>query len=102
MDLAWFQIERTAAYHTHALPGCYESGDPKHEPNSSQHSPPTTGVAESNKNSREDASQYTKDSKTTGEDHTRSVTVANGPSDEVGMSLVTQRPLDRMYHRTEC
>ena len=79
-------------YHTHALPGCDESGDADEKANCGEDTPGPTGRAESQENGSDEASNDTSDAQTTSEDDARSVAVADRPANEVGMGLVAERP----------
>lgn len=76
-------------YDTHALPGRNECCNTNHEANGRKYSPAATGVTESDKNGTNDTTKDAGNTKTTGEDDTGSVAVANGPSNEVGVGLMT-------------
>ena len=83
---------RGSAYtdHTHPLPCSDKSCNTDHETDSRQNSPATSSVAESDQDSGNDTTNDTTDTETTSEDDTRAVTVADGPANEVGVSLVTK------------
>lgn len=88
---AWpdFKWGKEKTYDTHALPGSYECCNTNHKANGRKYSPASTGVTESDKNGTNDTTKDTGNTKTTGEDDTGSVAVADGPSNEVGVRLVT-------------
>lgn len=86
---------------THALPGSNECCNTNHEANGRKNSPASTCVTESDENGANDTTKDAGNAKTTGEDDTRGVAVANGPSNEVGVGLVTQRPFDRVHDNSE-
>lgn len=76
-------------YDTHALPGSNERGNTNHETNGRKDSPASTSMTESDEYGTDDTTKNAGNTKTTGENDTGSVAVANRPSDEVGMSLMT-------------
>ena len=88
-------------YHAHALPRGNEGRDTKHEKTGREHPPTSTSVAQSDQNSGNDTTDNASNTEATGEDDARPVAVANGPANEVGMGLVTERPLDRVEDGAE-
>ena len=76
-------------YHTHALPGSKECCNTKHEANGRKCSPASTSITESNEDRTDDTTKDAGNTKTTSEDDTRLIAVADGPSNEVGVSLMT-------------
>ena len=88
-------------YNAHPLPGCDESGNTNHEPNSREHSVATPCVAQSNKDSGDHAPKNAGKTEASGKDDARSVAVAYGPADEVGMGLMTKGPFNCMNNLGE-
>lgn len=88
-------------YDTHALPGSNECCNTNHEANGRNNSPAPTSVTESDESSTYDTTEDAGNTKATGEDDAGPVTVANGPSDKVGVGLVTQRPFDCVDDHSE-
>ncbi len=80
-------------YHTHTLPGSDEGCNADHETNGRQNSPAPPGATQNDENSGKDARNNPTDSKTASENHTWSIAVADGPANEVGVRLMSQRPL---------
>lgn len=76
----------------HTLPSRDEGSNPNSEADGGEDSPATPGVAQDDENGSEDATKDPCSSQTTGKDNSGAVTVANCPSDEVLVGLVTQRP----------
>ena len=99
--LAWLNKFKEETYDTHALPGSDECCDTNHESNGREYPPASTSVTEGDENGTDDTTQDAGNSEATGKDHTGAVAVANGPSDEVGVGLVTQRPLNRVNNEAE-
>ena len=83
-------------HHTHALPGSDQGRDTDHEPNGRYHPPAPTGTTEGEQDHRDETSGNPSDPKSASEDHAGPIAVADAPADEVGMSLVTQRPFNGM------
>ena len=90
------------AYHTHALPGSKESGAAEHEEESGQGSPPASSSAESDDDSSNDSHDDEGDAKTPGKEDPRTVAIADGPSNEIGVSLMAEGPFDCVYYFSEC
>ena len=76
-------------YDTHALPGSNECCDTKHEADCRKCSPASTSITESDENRRDDTTKDAENTKTTSEDDTGPIAVANGPSNEVRVGLMT-------------
>ena len=76
------------SYHTHAFPGCDQGCNADDETDRRQNPPTTACITNSNKNCTNEATNYTCNTKTTGEDYTGSVTITNGPPNEVWVSLM--------------
>ena len=83
------KIHFRKTYHTHALPGSNECCNTKHEANGRECSPASTSITESNEDRTDDTTKDAGNTKTTSEDDTRPIAVADGPSNEVGMGLMT-------------
>lgn len=81
----------------HALPRRDQRRYADEEAEEREHAPRATGVAERQDNGSDQPDHDPADAQTTGEDDTRTVTVADGPADEVGVSLAAERPLDRRH-----
>lgn len=79
---------------THALPPSVQSSDTDEESQEGEGSPATVGRAQSHDHSENDTGDDTSNAETLGKCLSWCVTVANGPSDEVGMKLVTKSELD--------
>ena len=87
---AWLDLKASAkTYDTHALPGRNEGRNTNHEAYSREYSPAATSVAESDENCTNDTTKDTGNTKTTGKDDTGRIAVANSPSNEVRVGLVT-------------
>ena len=76
-------------YDTHAFPGSNECRDANHKSNSRKCPPPSTGFTEGDENGTNDTTKDAGNTETAGEDNTGLIAVANCPSNEVGMGLVT-------------
>lgn len=88
-------------YNAHALPCSNQGCNTNHETNSGQHSPATSGVTKSNQDGGYNSTNDASNTKTTSEDHARSIAVANSPTYEIGMCLVAERPFDSVYNTSE-
>ena len=76
-------------YDAHALPRSNQCCDTDHEANGRKHSPTSASVTETDENGTSDSTNYAGNTKTTGEDDTGCIAVANGPSDKIGVGLKT-------------
>lgn len=79
---------------THTFPGSDERRDADNKANQGKDPPATTSAAESQDDGDNETSDDAADAQSTGEDDTGTVAVANGPADEIGVSLATERPLN--------
>lgn len=79
---------------THALPRSNQGRDANEETNESQASPATTSAAKSDEKAGHEAGNNAADTETTGKDDARSVAVANGPANKVGVGLTAQGVFD--------
>lgn len=79
----------------HSLPGGNQGGDADEEADDGEDTPGTARTAEGEEDGSNEATDDAGNTKTAGEDDTRTVAVADGPSDEVGVGLAAERPLDR-------
>lgn len=79
-------------YHAHALPGANQRGNTNHEENCRQGPPATAGTAQCDQNGSDGTSDYTPNTEPTRKDHPRTISIANSPADEVGMSLMAETP----------
>lgn len=78
----------------HALPGGDESGDTDEPADERKHAPPASSGGEGDDEVGDEAGSDGKDAEAAGEDHTRTVAVADGPADEVGVCLSAEGVLD--------
>lgn len=92
---------RAATYDAHALPSSYQGCNADHETNCRQDSPAPPSVAESDEDSGNDATNNAAEPEAASEDYSWTVAVANGPADEIGVSLVTERPFNGVYNTSE-
>ena len=76
-------------YDTHALPGSDECCNTNHEANGREYSPAATSITESDENGTDDTAENAGNTETTSENDTGSIAVANGPSNEVRVGLMT-------------
>jgi len=79
----------------HTLPGSNKSGDANQKPDDRQHAPRTAGTAECDEDSSDETTDDATDTKTTSKYDARTIAVADGPANEVGVGLATEGPLDR-------
>ena len=94
--LPWSKVAMVHAMqdNAHTLPSSDKRRDTDHEADGGKDPPAATGVAESDEDSGDDAAYNSGGAQTSGENNAWPVAVADGPADEVGMGLVTERPLD--------
>lgn len=92
---------KSATYHTHALPCGNESRHADEEADEGENTPTSPSTAEGDEDRSNEAADDATDAKATSKDNSRPVAVANGPSDEVGMSLAPQGVLDGGQHVAE-
>lgn len=78
----------------HTLPGSNKSSNTDHEANSGKNSPAASSIAQHNQDCSNDATNNTSYAEAASEDDAWSVTVADRPTDEVRMGLMTQCPFD--------
>lgn len=78
----------------HALPGGDESGNADEPAKEGKDAPAATSRRESDDNVGNQTSNDTKDTKTTSEDDTRAIAIADSPADEVGVRLPAQGVFD--------
>jgi hypothetical protein len=71
----------------HTLPGCDECGNTDNKANQGKDPPSTASAADSEDYGSNETSDDAADTQSTSEKDTRTVAVANGPADEVGVSL---------------
>ena len=69
----------------HALDGSEKGGNADQESNDGKYTPATASTAEGDEDRSDKTSNDAEDTKTTSEDDTRTVAVANSPADEVGV-----------------
>lgn len=86
----------------HTLPGSYEGGNADDKAKETHDPPSTTCAAQGKDDACEKTSNDATNTQSAGEDNTRAVAVADRPTDEVGVSLATQRPLNGGDHVLEC
>ncbi len=87
---AWvFFRAKGKTYDTHALPGSNECCNTNHEANGRQYSPASTSVTESDENGTDNTTEDSGNTKTAGEYDSGRIAVANGPSNKIGVGLVT-------------
>ena len=89
-------VVQSNPYHTHALPSRNQGRNPECETNRREQSPCTSSAAQCDENSCNEAHNDPENTKSTSEYHTRPITIAYTPANEVWMSLVTERPFDSM------
>lgn len=87
-------VVETVKNDAHALPGSDECGDTDDIEKDREHTPCTACVGQCDEKIDKDAESNDTDTKTTSKDNTRTVAVADGPTDEVRVSLTSERPLD--------
>lgn len=80
----------------HALPSSNQSSYTDHKANGREHAPAASSTAQHNQDGRNDAANDPSDAKATGEDDAWSVAIADRPSNEIWVGLVTQSPFDRV------
>lgn len=85
----------------HSLPSSDEGGDADEESDEGEDTPGPTSAAEGDENSGDEASDDTCDPEPTSEDDAGAIAIADGPANEVGVGLPTQRPLDGGSHLPE-
>jgi hypothetical protein len=90
-----------STHNTHALPGCKEGRDANDKPNCRDCSPCTGGRADGEQDNAEKATKDTTNAELFSEELARWIAVADGPTNEVGMRLLTKRSLDSGEHFTE-
>jgi len=78
---------------THALPGGDERSDTDEPAKERKNAPAATSGRKSDDDVGNETGDYAKDTETTSKNNTRAVTVADGPADEVGVSLLAEREL---------
>lgn len=81
-------------YHTHPLPCRKKRRDTNEEAQESQCTPATVGSAQRDDNGVDDATNDATNTKTTSKHLSGRIAIADGPANEVGVSLVTQSPFD--------
>lgn len=79
---------------THALPCCNQRRDTDEEANERNDTPCTTSAAAGEDDGDDETSEDAEDAESAREDDTRPVTIADSPTDEVGVCLASERPLD--------
>lgn len=89
------------AYNAHSLPSTDQGRNANHKANGREYSPAPTSVAESNEDSCDNAADNSTNTKAPCKDHTRPVAVTDGPSNEVGVGLMTERPFDCVHNSAE-
>lgn len=89
MPALFYSRDEKKTYDTHALPSGNERGNTNHEANGRKDSPASTSVTESDEYGTDDTTKNAGNSKTTGENDTGPVAVANRPSNEIGVGLMT-------------
>jgi hypothetical protein len=77
-------------YDTHALPRGDQRRKPKNGQDNRQHAPRSTHAAQRDDDLSNDCGNNQTGAQTAGEDNTGSIAVANGPADEVGVSLAAE------------
>jgi hypothetical protein len=89
-------------YDTHALPCGDQRCKAKNGEDDGQHAPRSADAAQCDDDLGNDCGNNQAGAQTTGEDHTGSIAIANGPADEVGVSLAAERVLDGVDDLPEC
>jgi len=95
-------VVETVKHNTHALPGSDQRGDTENVEKKWEHTPRTADMGQCDEQISEYAEHDQADTKTTGKDNTRTVAIADGPANEVGMSLTTERPFDSSGNIAPC
>lgn len=84
----------TVEDNTHALVGCDQGGNAQNPSNGSQCSPSAARTAESNQDGDDKGDSNETNTESPGEEDASGVTVADGPTNEVGVSLLAERVLN--------
>lgn len=79
---------------THALPGGNQCSDTNEPANERKHAPAATSRGKSDDDVGDETSGDGEDTEAASKDDTRAVTVADSPTDEVGVSLLAEGELD--------
>ena len=95
-------MEKLCTHNTHALPRSNKSCNANEESNERQYSPRTSSVTKSYQNCCDDAANNTANTKTASEDYTWAIAVANRPSNEIGVRLASQGPLNSRDDIPKC
>jgi hypothetical protein len=83
--------------YTHAFPRGNQRRHANEEANQGHDSPCATSGAKSEDDSNQKSGNDATDTQTARKDDAGAVAVADGPPDEVGVSLAAERPLDRRH-----
>jgi hypothetical protein len=86
---------------THTLPGGDQGRNTEDEKNDGEYTPSTSNMTECDDDECDDGSDDEEDTETASKDDTGTVAIADGPSNEVGMSLTAKRVLDGIDDLTE-
>ena len=94
-------VVHTVKNDTHPLPGSDKGGNANHVSDQRQDTPSTSGTAEGDEDGSDKTEGDDRDTKTASKDDTRTVAVADGPANEVWVSLTTESVLDWLEGGTE-
>lgn len=94
-------VVHSVQHNAHALVGCDERADTKNKSDGCQGPVSSTSAAQSDDQGNDDAGGNETDAKCASEEHAGRVTVADRPSDKIGVSLVPKTGVDCLEDAAE-